>query len=137
MYNSRRLGRNLSKRMHMRHNIMPPLLLLDPGNLKVLIRDHKMIPHLLQRLIADILNPKLLLRLGKIQPELAPRAVSRPLAKQLRHLLGAVAPCERCLVRIEYGRADFRLHVGNLALEVQRCVSVYRHGGRGVVLVVG
>ena len=44
---------------------MSTALLLNTGNLKVLIGDRKVSPHLLQSLIGNRINPKLFLTLGE------------------------------------------------------------------------
>jgi len=52
---------NLTKSVHMRHNIVSPLLLLDLGNTEIIIRNSQMLPHLRKRIISDTLNTKLFL----------------------------------------------------------------------------
>jgi hypothetical protein len=78
-------------------------LLLDPGNVKVLIGDLEVGLHLLERLVGDGVDTELLLTLGEAEPELAPCRVTRPLAEETGHLLAAVAARQRRLVRVERG----------------------------------
>lgn len=47
---------------------MSTALLLNSSNLKVLIGDRKVSPHLLQRFVGDGIDPKLLLALGETEP---------------------------------------------------------------------
>lgn len=75
-----------SKSMHMRHNIMPPLLLLHPRNLKILIRQHQILPHLRQRFLSDRLNAELPLRLSEVKPQLSPCRVPGALGEELLNL---------------------------------------------------
>lgn len=117
-----RTGRNLAKCMDMSHNIMSPNLFLDSGDLKVLVSHHQMLLHLLERLIADLLNSKLFLCLSQVEPQLAPRRVSRTLAEKLRHFRRAVSSCERGLIRVKDGGAILGLHLADLALQVERGV---------------
>lgn len=120
MNNARRTRRNLPIRMHMRHNIMPPPLLLLARNLKIRIRHHNALAHLTQRLLADSLDAELALRLGEIQPQLPPGRVARALREELRHLRAAVPACEGRLVGVEDGAGVLRLHGADLGLEVER-----------------
>jgi hypothetical protein len=75
-------------------------LLLDPGNLKVLVGHFKMLLHLLERLRRDGLDTELPLRLCEQQPEPAPLRVARALPKEACHLRTAVSRRQRRLIRI-------------------------------------
>jgi hypothetical protein len=47
---------------------MSTALLLNTGNFKVLVRDGKVSPHLLQSFIGNGINPKLFLTLSETKP---------------------------------------------------------------------
>ena len=51
---------------------MSTALLLNTGNLKVLVSDGKMRPHLLQSFVGNRVNPELLLTLSETEPQFAP-----------------------------------------------------------------
>lgn len=81
---------------------MSATLLLHTSNLEVLIRDHKMSPHLLQSLARNGVDSQFPLTLGEAEPELAPGGVAGPLAEELGHGGAAVAGSERGLVAVEW-----------------------------------
>ena len=61
MNDTRSLRRYLTKSVNMGHDIVPPPLLLNAGNLKVRVRNDEVIAHLLESLFCDGLNSKLFL----------------------------------------------------------------------------
>ena len=68
MNDTRSLRRDLTKSVDVGHDIVPPPLLLNAGNLKVRVRNNEVVAHLLERLFRDGLNPKLFLLLSQVQP---------------------------------------------------------------------
>lgn len=86
---------------------MSTLLLLDTGNLEVLVRHREVRLHLLQGLISDGVDSKPLLALSEVEPQLAPGQVPRSLAKETGHLRATIAARQGRLVRIVL-RGQFR-----------------------------
>lgn len=93
--------RHCAKGVDVRHDIVAAFLLLDAGQLEVVIGDPKVSSHLLEGFRRDGLDPQLLLALGQVEPQLAPSRVARSLAEELRHLTTAVSPRQGRLVRVE------------------------------------
>lgn len=82
---------------------MSSTLLLNTSNLKVLICDLKVGPHLFQCLRRDCVNSKFSLALSEAEPQLAPGRMARSLAKELGHFRAAIAARQGCLVSIVLG----------------------------------
>lgn len=76
------------------------LLLLNAGNLKVVVADGQVSSHLLEGFVGNRVDAELLLALGQTQPELAPGRVTRALAEELRHGGAAVPRRQRRLVAV-------------------------------------
>lgn len=132
MDDSRRSWRDLSICVDVSHDVVPPLLLLDLCNAKILVGNSQVLPHLAQGFVGDTLNAELLLRLGQEQPQLAPCRVAAALREELRHLCRAITPCQRCLVQVEDCGAGLLLHGGYAALDVEGVCGV-GHGWCGVL----
>ena len=82
---------------------MSPTLLLDTSNLKVVICDLKVSPHLFQCLGRDGVNSEFSLALSEPEPQFTPGRMARSLAKELGHFLATIAACQGCLVSIVLG----------------------------------
>ena len=93
MNNPRGRRRRNTKRMHMRHDIVPSALLLDSGNFKLGVFDAQVRLHLLQRFGRDV-QAQFPLRFGKVEPELPPCAESVARGEDVFDFWGAVAGVE-------------------------------------------
>lgn len=89
---------------------MSSTLLLDTSNLKILICDLKVGPHLFQCLGRDFVNSEFSLALSEAEPQLTPGRMARSLAKELGHFQAAIAACQGCLVSIVLGGHFFCAH---------------------------
>lgn len=93
MNNARGSRSSKSIRMHMRHNIMSPPLLLYSRGCEFLVLNSDVVFQLLDRFLGDV-ESELFLGFCEVHPELSPRAEAVAGREDVLHLCGAVARIE-------------------------------------------